>query len=98
ETKLHAEVSDGVLLQRRRVLGAPRVLLSRIRVKSLKHLANAVSKIRVLKSNPQLVVGNLMQNGHRIVIEVLPAAWGKFLKDFLGFLVPRPPEVARQAV
>ena len=39
-----------------------------------------------------------MQDGDGVVIEILPAARGKFLKDFLRFLVPGPPEIAGKLV
>jgi hypothetical protein len=39
-----------------------------------------------------------VENGHRIVVEVLPRARGEFLENFLCPLVPSPPKVSGQLV
>src|SRR5262249_54132854 len=73
ETEFGAEIGDRMSVQGRRILMTPSVLVAKVRLKILQHLAHALGKLMVLETNPQFVVRDLMQNRHGIVIQVLPA-------------------------
>jgi hypothetical protein len=72
----------------------PGVLPVHIRVKNFQDAPDALRENRILQAHVQLVFGNVLQNGHRIVIQILPAARGQLLKNLLAFLVPGPPQVS----
>ena len=71
----------------------PGVLPAHIRIKNLQDVPDALRENRILQAHVQLVFGNVLQNGDRIVIKILPAARGQLLKNLLAFLVPGPPQV-----
>lgn len=98
EAKLGAEIGHRIPEQRRRVGLAPGVGVLHVIVEALKGVAHPVGKHGILQTNSQLVIRNLVQHGHGIVVKVLPAAGRQFLEDFLRFLVPGPPKVPREAV
>ena len=39
------------------------------------YVPDPLGKIRVLQMHAQFVVGDFVQNGDRVVVEALPAAW-----------------------
>ena len=39
-----------------------------------------------------------MENGHGVVVEILPPAGRQLLEDFLRAFIPRPPKVTSQTV
>src|SRR5215510_249603 len=77
---------------------SPRRRLVQIRLKEIQYRSYPSRKLAVLQTHVQFVVGNLTEHCHCVVIEILPAARREFLKDFLGLLVPSPPEIASQPV
>ena len=98
ETEFGGEIGDRILAQRRSVLVRPGGFLVHVGVEGQQDLQHAPGEVRVLQPDAQFVIGDLVQNGHRVVIEVLPAARGQLLKYLLRLLVPGPPEIPRQPV
>ena len=96
EAELGAEVGHRTRQQRWRMLSAPGILLIKICLEIPQDIAHPLSELMVLQPHPEFVIGNFMENGDRIVIEILPASRREFLENFLGVLVPCPPEVPCQ--
>ncbi len=98
EAKLSAKIGDGIFLQCAGVAAAPCVGALKVFVEVGQHAAHTFAEGRVLQVRAELLLGDFAQDGHGIVVEILPAARRKLLEDFLGALVPSPPEVAGEPV
>jgi len=55
---------------------APGLGIVHVRVKALERLPYALGEIRVLQAHAQLVIGDVAEDGHCVVVKVLPAARG----------------------
>ncbi len=71
----------------------PGILVVHVRFECRQAVSHAAGKNRILQTHSQLIFRDVLQNGHGIVIQVLPSARGEFLKYFLTFLVPCPPQI-----
>ena len=98
ETELGGKIGDRILVQLRRVLVPPRVLLVEIRLEIVQHGAGVRLEARLLQMHAQFVIRHLAQNGDGVVKQVLPAARRQFLEQILRLLVPRPPQIVRELV
>ena len=98
EAKFSGKIRNRILQQGRGVGLAPGCLFSHVGLERCQHALDALGKVRVLQTDAQFVIGYFVQDGHGIVVKVLPAAWREFLKNFLRFLAPGPPEVSREAI
>jgi len=96
ETELRREIRDRVGTKLWRMSVSPGVGLVHVSLERLQHLAHALREVQVLQAHAQFVIRYLVENGHCVVIEVLPAAGGEFLENLLRFLVPGPPEIPGQ--
>ena len=81
-----------------RIRSRPGALLLQIGLEGAEHMPDALGKIRVLQANAQFVVRDFVQNRDGVVVEILPATRREFLENLLRFLVPGPPQVARETV
>ncbi len=98
EAELGGEVGHRSFQQRRRPFAAPGVALRPVGIKGLHHLAHAVGEETILEPHAQLVIRNLAQDGHGVVVEIRPPPGRKFRKNLLRLLIPRPPQVGRHPV
>ena len=98
EAKLGAEIGDGIFLQCARVAAAPGVRALEVFVEVGQHPAHAFAEGRVLQMRAQLLLGDFAQDGHGVVVKILPATRREFLEDFLRALIPGPPQVAGEPV
>ncbi len=80
------------------MLAAPCVFVCHVGVEILEDFADAAGEIGVLQTDAQFVVGNFAEDGDGVVVKVLPAARRQLGEEFLGALVPGPPEIVGQAV
>jgi len=69
---------------------APRFPSVHVSVERAQNLAHAAAQVGPLKPGAQFVIGHLVQDGHRVVVKVLPAARPKARKKLLRLLVPGP--------
>ena len=76
-----------------RMTGYPGVLLVHVGIKNSQNVPHPTRENRILQAHPQLIFGNVLQNSYGIVVQILPSARREFLKNFLGFLVPGPPQI-----
>ncbi len=91
KAEFSGEIGDGPFEQLGGILAAPGVLFPHVGVEHGDHAADTVGELGFLQANPQLVVGDLMQDGDGVVVKVLPATGRKVMKKILGFLIPCPP-------
>ena len=50
------------------------------------------------QADTELVIGQLMEDGDGVVVQVLPGARRQLVEKLLGIMVPGPPQVVRQAI
>ena len=98
EAVLRREVGYRISRECGGMVRGPGVLPVHVRVKNLQDAPDALCENRILQAHVQLVFGNVLQHGDRIVIQILPAARRQLLKNLLGFLVPGPPQVSGETL
>src|SRR5665213_560468 len=81
ETKFRRKIGDRILVQLRRVLVSPGVLVVQVAFKIAQHRADAVGETGFLQMHAQFVFRDLAQHGHRVVKEILPAARRELVKQ-----------------
>jgi hypothetical protein len=81
-----------------RVLPAPGFLVRHVGLEIVQDLAHAPGEFLVLQADAQFVIRNFMQDGHGVVIEFCQQRGRENLENFLGALVPGPPDIVGQAV
>ncbi len=98
EAELGAEVGHRPLQEVGRVLATPGLVLVEVSVEGGQNLTNAGGEGGVEQSDLELVSRDFVQDGDRIVVEVLPGPRREVLEQLLGRRVPGPPQVPGQAV
>src|SRR3974390_665162 len=71
---------------------------AQVAVEGAECFANFFSELRFLQPHAQFLLGDFMQDGHGVMVEILPASWRQFLEDFLRSFVPGPPKIPRDPV
>ena len=83
--KFGRKISDRIFEERRRMLVRPGILIPEILLERPKDTPDALRELRVLQTDPQFVIRNLVKNRDGIMIKILPAARRKFLEDSRRF-------------
>src|SRR5688572_6026894 len=91
--ELGTEVRDRIFLQLRGIFCAPGFLVVDVTIEPANDLTNAHGEFRILQSGTKLGLGNFVKDRDGVMVEILPAARGKFVEKFLSFLIPGPPDV-----
>ena len=76
----------------------PGVLCGKVTLEVFQDFTYALGECRVLQPYAEFVLGDIAQYGDGVVIKILPAARGEFLKNLQTFLIPSPVEIVGQTV
>ena len=98
KAELRAKVGYRALSQAGRVLRRPRVGRVQIGVELLEYPLHATVEFLVEQPHTQFLVRQFPQHRHGVVVEIAPRARRQLLEHILRILVPRPPQVAGEAV
>ena len=74
EGEFRRKIGHWIGSQRRCIQGAPSSRIGQISVESAQHRPDSISKSGLLKPHSQFVGGDLSENSHSVVVEVLPAS------------------------
>ena len=83
QAEFGAEVGDRVLLQLWGVFRAPGFLIVNVTIETANDRSNAFGEFRILQPGAKFRFGNFVQDGDSVMVEILPAAGGKFVEKFL---------------